>query len=243
MKTKLFFTTCIAILLLPELCNSQGLKDRALSAEKIYVKPFDGPNYFVTVTKEVGTMERTFDATKTYQPGDTYFESGSEKLILGSFDQSLIEQANQLVLDKCREFFGSDRIVEWPSDMFKTKYGLVDHKAVDSDYYIIFDGNITLDVEKSYNETKNETKLFFGESTAGLNLKLYERQKAGKAGKKAAASNIWLFKSDDLSNIKYPENKIEPTDAVPLIQQLNGIYLAQVQRTLDKFFEKVETGK
>lgn len=226
---------------------AQSLKDRAKAADKIYIEPIRGRN-LVTISvasPPMGSFVEYLSREKA-KPGEKFKDdgAGANRLMVGEITTENQQWANDLILSRCKDYFGADKMQLWPEDQFRDKWnGGPNGKAVDSDFYIIVECR-DFRIDAAPYEAKSQTTYKFMGALGPIKIKLFEKVKAGKKGKNLATGKNSPLESDLLEDIVIEdmEIKLHP-ELEKSVHVINDNFKNAITQALDEFFEAIEKGK
>ena len=248
----------LSVILSLNWAQAQGLKSRVMNAEKIYIEALKNTRYIAVKVGSytVGSGGNMYYPKTTYAVGDILVQGLEKVMIVGEFTDERLEQINNFIFKQCQDYFGADKIQWWPEDKFRKKYmgseNVLDQKSVDSDYYIIIDGVfetgrgdlIYIDQSKnSINGYDLSLSVITGAFT--FRVRLFERTKAGKKGKRVAKGNVKLFSNVGKKNKDRSINVDEITieSLAPLVEKILAAVDVSFSQMMEEFFSDVEKAK
>jgi hypothetical protein len=220
---------------------SQNLKERAQNAEKIYVEPLKFADYFaVKIEPKINDPE--YNYWEPVDVGREYSGKADKIKIVGAYPVAKMEALNQKVIDRCKEFFGEDKVEPWPEDKFRDDKNDIKEKGVDADFYVVFRRNSWLDPFLISKKSEGSGRLFyFNERTEGLELRLYEVVKEGKSGKSRIKTDVSLYdRLDGVQQYIADVGDVEPGLVDDLLDDFYPVMDKAVDDLLDKFFTEIE---
>lgn len=191
-----------AVLLVSVAVFSQTLGERIEDSEKICFQKLDAPMIFATARMEVVSSQLVprFNPEKI-EVGDTvtfsFLKKNFYNLRFENYvDQEYIDYFNEKVLSYLTDKFGYEKISVIEAD------AVFDEETTDADFYVL---------------TSWDQFVFYENRPASVQIKrlthngditLYEKVKAGKKGKKVAASNVGR-KADTVVRASYKPSSNE----------------------------------
>ena len=249
------YSLILSVILGLNWAQAQGLKSRVTNAEKIYIEALKYTRY---IAVKVGSYYPSgegnmYNSQVTYAIGDRIVQLLDELMIVGELSDERLEEINNFIFKQCQDYFGADKIQWWPEDKFRTKYmgkeNVSDQKSVDSDYYIIIDGgeapggNLLIINRHLTSDNGYYLSLYPEEGT--FRVRLFERTKAGKKGKRVAKGNVKLFSNVGKKNkdrsVTVDEITIEST--APLVEKILAAVDDSFSQMMKELFSDVEKAK
>jgi len=250
------YSLILSVILSLNWAQAQGLKSRIMNAEKIYIEALKYTRYMAVKvgSYNLGGDGNMYHTQATYAIGDILFQGLDNVMIVGEFSDERLEQINNFIFKQCQDYFGADKIQWWPEDKFRTKYmgseNVPDQKSVDSDYYIIIDGVSEIGRDDLIYINRNLTSdngyyLSLPVDEGTFRVRLFERTKTGKKGKRVANGNVKLFSNVGKKNkdrsITVDEITIE--SSAPLVEKILAAVNVSFSQMMEEFFTDVEKAK
>lgn len=217
--------------------SAQSLSEKIRSEDEIYIAPLTHMDYYAM---KLGAGEATkgkYDNTNEYQVGDVVDDASDPNVtfeIVGKFSNDALAELNKSLLDKLKEYFGSDKVKEWPKDMKKNMNGNWDQKKIDCKYYIIIK-RLSINDPVLLQLFDSSTPIVVGGSDM-FTINLYEKVKAGKKGKAIVKISHKITKGVD----GIPIGDDYRAAASKFVEIQNGKFPALAAATLDEFLAEAE---